>query len=292
MSDLSNAVTGTEENLPRTRARSASQAPIAVLRSGRRVWAVGAVHGEAGRLRLLGERLVEQFAPGDRLVFLGNYLGYGGGHGEGVRETVDILLSIRRAFLSRPPFVHLDDVVFLRGCQEEMLRCLLELQFAVEPGPTLEWMLDRGAGATIIAYGGDPEAGLAAARDGPRTITRWTSALRDGLRQTPGHAALFSSLHWACCSQDQSLLFVSTGLDSSKPIGAQSDSFWWAGRSFGAINAPYGAFAKIVRGYDPLQGGFAETPYTVTIDGGSGLGGHLLAVCLSPEGAILSQIAA
>jgi serine/threonine protein phosphatase 1 len=271
---------GAPMNVPR--------APIAVLCGARRIWAVGAIHGDAERIRLLSEKLLPRFEPGDRLVFLGNYLGYG----TSICETIDALLSLRRAFLARKPFVHTDDIVFLRGCQEEMLRCLLELQFAVEPARVLEWGLGRGVGATISAYGGEAETGLACARDGPLAMTRWTGGLREGLKRKRGHGLLMGSLHWAAHTHDQKLLFVSSGFDTAKPIGAQSDSFWWAGRSFAAIKSPYGDFEKIVRGYDPAQGGFAETPFTITVDGGCGFGGHLLAVCLSPDGAVLQRIAA
>jgi serine/threonine protein phosphatase 1 len=277
-----------EISLRRGVSMNAPRAPVAVLRGARRVWAVGAIHGDAERIRFLCEKVMPLFEPGDRLVFLGNYLGYG----VGVCEAIDALLSLRRAFLARKPFVHTDDIVFLRGCQEEMLRCLLELQFAVEPGRVLEWGLGRGVGATISAYGGDPETGLACARDGPLAMTRWTGGLREGLKRKHGHASLMGNLHWAACTQDQKLLFVSSGLDTAKQIGAQSDSFWWAGRSFAAIRSPYGDFEKIVRGFDPAQGGFVETPFTITVDGGCGFGGHLLAVCLSPDGAVLQRVAA
>lgn len=287
MSDLHKIGAGLEPMLPRGVSAGAGRAPIAILRGARRIWTVGAIHGDADRLRALGQQLITQFEPGDRLVFLGNYLGFG----TAIPGTVDTLLAIRRAFLARRPFVHTEDVVFLRGGQEEMLRCILELQFAADPSNILEWALGRGAGATIAAYGGDQEAGLACARDGPLAMTRWTGAVRENLRKRPGHADLFSSLHWAACTQDQKLLFVSSGLDTSKQIGAQSDSFWWAGRSFTAINAPYGDFEKIIRGFDPAQGGFAETPFTITVDGGCGFGGHLMAICLSPEGAILHRLA-
>jgi len=288
MADFSNAESSSDLLIPRGAAVTANQAPIAVLRGARRIWTVGAIHGDIARLRSLGDKLLPLFEPGDRLVFLGNYLGYG----TSISETIDELLRMRRAFLARRPFVHIEDIVFLRGCQEEMFRCLLELQFAVDPARVFEWAVGRGAGPTIGAYGGDQNAGLACARDGPRAMTRWTGGLREGLRQHDGHALLISSLHWAACTQDQKILFVSSGLDTTKPIGAQSDSFWWAGRSFASITSPYGDFDKIVRGFDPAQGGFKETPFTITVDGGCGFGGHFMAVCLSPSGAILQQIAA
>ena len=49
----------------------------------RRVWAVSAVHGEARRLSRVHDLIGERFSQGDRLVYLGNYLG----HGEDIAEA-------------------------------------------------------------------------------------------------------------------------------------------------------------------------------------------------------------
>ena len=58
------------------------------------------------------------------------------------------------------------------------------------------------------------------------------------------------------------------------------------------MDKPYGQFAKVVRGYDPDYGGFHENDYTVTIDGGCGFGGDLIAVCFTPEGLISERLEA
>src|SRR3546814_19707866 len=71
---------------------------FAVLRRCRRVWAVAAIHGEVERLDSLHIALGERFAVGDRLVYLGNYLG----HGPAVTATVDRLLSFPRAPIAQP----------------------------------------------------------------------------------------------------------------------------------------------------------------------------------------------
>ena len=69
---------------------------FAVLHSARRVWAVAAIHGEAARLARLQAALEQRFAPGDRLVYLGNFLG----RGPQIRETLDLLLDFRRRLLA------------------------------------------------------------------------------------------------------------------------------------------------------------------------------------------------
>ena len=48
---------------------------FSVLAPGRRVWAIAAIHGEAERLRALHNEVGARFKTGDRLVYLGNYLG-------------------------------------------------------------------------------------------------------------------------------------------------------------------------------------------------------------------------
>ena len=46
-----------------------------VMEGARRVWTVGAVHGEFAHLSALHGMLEARFARGDRLVYLGNFIG-------------------------------------------------------------------------------------------------------------------------------------------------------------------------------------------------------------------------
>src|SRR5690242_7169626 len=94
----------------------------------RRIWAVGAVHGEVDRLAALHADLIRRFTPGDRLVYTGNMIG----RGAAAVETLDELLSFRRALIAMPGMLA-SDVVYLRGSQEEMWQKLLQLQFAPNP---------------------------------------------------------------------------------------------------------------------------------------------------------------
>lgn len=259
-----------------------------VIRNAARIWAVGAVHGEFERLSRLHEKMMPELRYGDRLVYLGNYLGYG----DSIRETVDELLRFRRLFLTIPPYMDGDDVTYLRGSQEEMWHKLLQIQFSVKPAETLEWMLARGVGETILAYGGDLAQGMAFAGDGTIALGGWTSALRDAFNAVPGHSALMSALKRAAYTDDKSCLFVNAGLDVTQPLGAQTDEFWWLNGSFDSVSAPYGGFQRLIRGYDADHGGFNESPMTMTIDGGCGFGGALIAVCLSPSGKIIERMEA
>src|SRR5579862_6186361 len=130
------------------------------------------------------------------------------------------MLDFRRRLLARPHGFACD-AVYLRGAQEEMWQKLLQLQFAPNPSEVLDWMVREGIAATVAAYGGELRQGFAAARDGPRTITRWTSALRNAMNAAPGHTALFSRLHHAAVSHDNQLLFVHAGIDWSRPLATQ-----------------------------------------------------------------------
>lgn len=253
----------------------------------RRIWAVAAIHGEAARLARLHQRLAPLLGRGDRLVYLGGYLG----HGAAVADTLDELLRFRRLFLARR-LALTGDIAFLRGAQEEMWQKLLQLQFAPNPGEVLQWMLDHGAGATLEAYGGDVRQGLAAARDGARAITRWTASLRATVDAHPGHRQLLTSVKRYAIAGEGELLFVHAGVDPGKPLDLQRDMLWWGGINLLELDAPYGSFRRIVRGYDRRHGGLIESPYAVSLDAGSGFGGTLLAACLAPDGSVLETIEA
>ncbi len=260
---------------------------FAVLRKSRRVWAVAAIHGEADRLDALHQAVVGRFLTGDRLVYLGNYLG----RGPGVAHTVDRLLEFRRALIAAPG-MFASDVAYLRGSQEEMWQKLLQLQFAPNPREVLDWMLSQGLGATLAAYGGTPGQGAQAAREGALSLTKWTTALRAGMQSRPGHYLLMSALRRAAYTDDGGLLFVHAGIDPDRPLSAQSDSLWWGTGGFSRLAQAYGGFAKVVRGFDRAHPGVEVGPFTVTVDAGCGFGGPLVAACLDPAGEIIELIEA
>ena len=253
----------------------------------RRIWAVAAIHGEAQRLVQLHRRLAPRLAKGDRLVYLGGYLG----HGPDVAGTLDELVAFRRLFLSRP-FAFVDDIAFLRGSQEEMWQKLLQLQFAPNPRDVLQWMLDHGLAATLQAYGGDVRQGQAAARDSALGITRWTGSLRAAVDTHPGHRQLLTGVKRYALTADGALLFVHAGVDPGKPLDLQRDVLWWGGVNILELDTPYGNFRRVVRGFDRRHGGLMESPYAVSVDAGCGFGGVLLAACFAPDGAVLDRVEA
>lgn len=260
---------------------------FARLRGAQRVWAVAAIHGELRRLRRLHDMIGERFRDGDRIVYLGNYLGLGAE----IAATIDELLDFRCRVLARQRGFACD-VAFLRGAQEEMWHKLLQLQFAPNPHEVLQWLVRAGVEPTIRAYGGDLRQGLAASRDGPRTITRWTGALRSAMNAAPGHTLLFTSLRHAAFTGEGGVLFVSAAIDPSRPLAAQGDAFWWGGDDILSLDAGFESFRRVVRGSDRQQRGLVESEFAVSLDGGSGRGGRLLAACLTAAGAVCDLVEA
>lgn len=246
---------------------------------------MAAIHGEAERLNRVLDGIVRRLEPGDRVVFLGNYLGYG----PDVGGTLDRLIAFRRAFLARPGNF-LGDLVFLRGWQEEVWHKLLQLQFSVDPRPVFHWMLEHGTEASLRAYGADPRQAEAAMREGVMAMTRWTAALRAGIDVRPGHRAFFNALRHAARTDDGALLFVHAGYDPGKPLELQSDILWWGGADILERAEPIPGFARIVRGFDRQHGGLRRGPYAVSLDGGAGFGGPLLAACFDGDGTIIETL--
>jgi serine/threonine protein phosphatase 1 len=261
--------------------------PFGRLVRARRIWAVGCVHGEAARLEALHARIAERFDAGDRLVYLGDYLGYG----PDSAGTLDAILGFRSAILAQRN-AFLGDVVLLRGSQEEMWHKLLELQFAPNPREVLAWMLDHGVAATLGSYGIDPKPGTAACRDGVLAITRWTGTVRAAVAARPGHRLLLSALRRAAFTDDGGLLLVNAGVDPNKPLDLQRDVFWWGLRDILELAEPYSGYRRIVCGYHRRHAGLIETPNVVALDAGCGLGGPLLAACFAPDGRILARLEA
>jgi serine/threonine protein phosphatase 1 len=260
---------------------------FARLRNARRVWAIAAINGAAQRLIRLHDTISDRFQEGDRVVYLGNYVG----HGDAVLATIDELLDFRRRVLGRQRGFACD-VAFLRGAQEEMWQKLLQLQLAPNPGDVLQWMVSAGMEATVRAYGGDLRQGFAATRDGPRMITRWTGALRNVMNATPGHTTLFSALRHAALAEGLGVLFVHAGIDSSRPLAAQGDAFWWGRDDILELRSSFEGFRRIVRGIDREQRSFIERDFAVSLNGGIGRFGRLTAACFGAGGEVIELIEA
>jgi hypothetical protein len=264
-----------------------SDGKFAKLGRARRIWAVASIDAAARRLVWLHDAISEKFEDGDRIVYLGNYVGCG----DAVLATIDELLDFRRRGLGRRHGFACD-VIFLRGAQEEMWQKLLQLQFAPNPGEVLQWMVAAGMEPTVRAYGGDLKQGFAACRDGPSTITRWTGALRSAMNAKSGHTALFSALRHAAFTEERALLFVHASIDPSRPLAAQGDAFWWGREDILNLAMPFEGFGRVVRGIGRGQRGVVERQFAVSLGDGSGNAGPLTAACFAPDGAVLDIVEA
>jgi len=245
----------------------------------RRIWVIGAIYGDSARLAALHENILSLYKKGDVIVYLGNFMGYGPDVG-GVLDEVFCFKKILIDKMGSNP----EDIIYLRGQQEEMWKKLLTLQFAHRPENIYPWMIEHGIGASISTYGVSPEEGYAAMRRGSVGISRWTAELRNLQNDSHGHTDVLNSLKHAAITNDGRLLFVSYSIDPSVPLTAQGDVFWWGSSVPISPDRPYEKFSLVVRGEsDPANYGVHNYPYYLHISSAGGRGGPLYAVVLEDE---------
>ncbi|MGE3770388.1 MAG: hypothetical protein AB7G06_05490 [Bdellovibrionales bacterium] len=240
-----------------------------------RIWAIGAINGDTDKLANIHDQIINDVQPGDRLVYLGNYLG----HARNDTTALDELFSFRRFFLAMPG-VKITDIVYLRGGVEEMWQKLLQLQFCPNPADVLDWMEAQGIGQVLEAYGSSIAEARVYLCDRPMGLTKWTNRLRAARRAKAGHEVFSTILKRAAYTRHPNgspgpLLFVHAGLDPRYGITYQGDNFWWGWRHLNKVGSEgYGPYQTIVRGYTPNPGEVA--PESVIC-----LGGEKSAICLS-----------
>jgi serine/threonine protein phosphatase 1 len=255
-----------------------------------KVWVVSAVNGDRARLVELHKTLFDKIKSGDRLLYTGNYLA---GPGASPVETLDEILYFRRTLLARPGMQD-SDFVYLRGIQEELWNKILQLQFTPSPGQVLEWMMKKHPNmeSVLRGYGSSFEEASRLTREGVINLTRWTTSLKQTIRQHPGHEKFFSVLRRAAFTEhsagdDGNILFVHAGLDPQLPLISQGDNFWWASKQFSQIQEAYHPFKLVVRGFDPDHQGLKIGPAAVSLDGD-----RMLCAEMSGQGDVLNVLAA
>lgn len=249
----------------------------------KRIWVIAPIFGRATLLKRLHSTLVQRLSGEDGLVYLGNYLG----HGPEITETIDEILAFRGQ-ISKDLGWSANRIVFLRGAQEEIWVKLLQIQWALKPDETFQWLMKNGAQATLKAYGGDPDEATAKFRSGVVVTTRWTSQLRENFECHEGHYNFIHSLASAVLSWDRQLLFVAAGLDPNRSLEKQNDLFWWSSPVFESNPQPYSGFTKIIRGDDPNQNGPVLEGPVISLN--DGFTGRLFAVCLLSDGTLVDHI--
>ena len=254
------------------------------------VWAISSIHADIERLTNIHNAVFERITPGDRLLYLGNYTGFGNYS----RETIDELLTFRRLVLAQPGMKP-DDLIYLRGAQEDMWQRLMQLHFDNSPVDSLLWMMGNGMGATMQSYGIDAHDGITAAKEGTISLTRWTNHIRYILRQNAGHDCFMTNNRRAAYTNHEDrypLLFVNAGLDPQRSLEDQDDNLCWAFEEFENMTDSYAPFEKVVRGFDPNHQGVMLNCITATLDGGCGFGGSLVCAGMSSEGEIFELMEA
>ena len=213
-----------------------------------RIWAVGSLHSSIQSFQSIKKYILLNFKESDKLIFLGNIIGFR----DQSKEIISEVLSLRFALMAK---FNLDneDIVFLRGAQEEMFSKLLQLQIAPNPSEIVEWIFSHGVDQTVISYDFSPDEFRDIALQGTIQINKLTAKLSRQISETAGHQEFFSNLKHAAFSETKEVLFVNRGVDLSRPLSAQNDCFWWGYQNFSLINKPYNTFKRIIRGYQSNQ---------------------------------------
>lgn len=234
--------------------------PSATVPPGRRVYAIGDVHGRADLLVKLLEDLradVERggFEGRPILVFLGDYID----RGFQSKDVIDILLG---DMLS--PF----ETYFLKGNHEAAM-----LQFLTDPTIGPRWA-EFGGIETLVSYGIRP----------PRTRTsrdQWQQA-SDELNAVlpPEHLDFLNHLDLSVRIGDY--VFVHAGVRPGVPLDEQSEyDLLWIREEFLADRRPLGAV--IVHGHTPASAPHRDSR-RIGLDTGAYLSGKLTAARFERDG--------
>tara|TARA_Y100000590_G_scaffold421738_1_gene525757 strand:+ start:3347 stop:4150 length:804 start_codon:yes stop_codon:yes gene_type:complete len=247
-----------------------------------RIWAIGSVHGNIESLKKIHLNIFEKFNPKDTLIYLGNVIGVGEYSKEVLNEIINFRFSLLVKFNINP-----DQVLFLRGAQEEMFLKLREIQLSPNPKEILVWMFNHGVDKTLISYGFESSEIFDTCDLGTIALSKWTSRLNNYINSCKGHKEYFSHLIHAVFSSTKKILFVNRGVDVSRPLSAQTDCFWWGYHGLPEIKTPYNSFTRIVRGYDPKKTGPSKNKIVCSLYKGSGFGNSIVAGIFSASGGII-----
>ena len=255
------------------------------LGSFERVWAIGAVNGKAELFQSICSQIIEKSNLNDRLVFTGNLIGRNNNKINESKKVIDIALKLRAIFMTNSSF-DIRDIVFLRGCYEELLDKSRELHMSPNPLELVDWMYSRGLDEILESYNISSSLLHHAAREGAAALSRASVEINLAIDNNPGHINYMSSLKRLAYNDEKTILFVSAGLAKNKSLEEQGDELWWGG-GFANLDQPYNDLSRLVRGYDPKRKGLASGKIGVTLDGGED---QVFAALFDKEGVILETI--
>ena len=167
-----------------------NQSLFAELKFSKIIWAIGSIHSQLDSFESIKEHILKYFSQGDKLIFLGNVIGLGNNS----KETLSSVINMRNYLLSK--FVlKPEDIIFLRGAQEEMFLKLLQLQTAPNPYDIVQWMFEHGVDKTVLSYGLDVKNLIDISMQGTLSIRKWTSNFNKKISNNKGHKEYFSNLY-------------------------------------------------------------------------------------------------
>lgn len=216
---------------------------------GGRVYAVGDVHGCAGRLdelhRVITADQAANPAAAPLLIHLGDYIDRG----------PDSAGTVAR--LSQMPALGSIPVVNLRGNHEQMMLDAL----GGDPEKVAHWLRNNGA-ATLAEWGVDPRSPAA---DWPGRIP-------------PAHLAFLAGLPLSFARDGY--LFVHAGIRPWVPLEHQSEEdLLWIREEFLHWTGPYPSGLAIVHGHTPSRAP-QVTAHRINVDTGAVRGGKLTCAVL------------
>lgn len=205
--------------------------------AGGRLFAIGDVHGCVDELVVLLRAIAPQ--PGDKLVFLGDYVD----RGPSPRRVVDVLLELRHSRHC--------DTVFLLGNHEDMF-----LDYLGEEGSHGEAFLFNGGRATLASYGVPPQLRGADARE----------------RMPPAHLEFLRGLDlWHL---HEPFLFVHAGISPLRRLEEQhKQDLLWIREEFVRNRHPLPH--TVVFGHTPQREVLWNLPFKVGLDTGCVYGNKL-----------------
>jgi serine/threonine protein phosphatase 1 len=229
------------------------------LPTGRRIYAVGDIHGRADLLAALFARIDDDLKSrpiADAVqVFLGDYID----RGPNSREVIDLLLARRKGY----------GVVLLKGNHEDYA-----LRFFSEPALLSEWK-NVGGLNTILSYGVNPTS-----RHDHKSQRRLATAL--GHSMPDSHRRFLGGLALSFSCGD--FFFVHAGVRPGIPLQKQSQhDLLWIREDFLLHEEDFGKV--VVHGHTPAREPEIR-PNRINIDTGAYATGRL--TCLVLEGEQMS----
>lgn len=227
---------------------------------GRRLYAIGDIHGRADLLGSLLSQIdtdIRANAGADvapTLVFLGDYVD----RGLESRRCVDTLIGLAEGAR---------DVHFLKGKHDDAL-----LQFLDDPASGARW-LRKGGAETLFSYGVRAPANRSSAKD----LARTADALRAAMPAS--HLAFFKALKLHVRFGDY--LFVHAGLKPGVALENQAEKDLLSIREPFLKSRDQWPFV-IVHGHTPAER-FYRDARRIGVDTGAYATGRLSAVCLEGD---------